>query len=744
MTVQDKQSRAEKISAPRVAPSAGNETLFDVADLLRMVRARQWIILGTTAAVIALTAIVVFRITPLFDATSVVIIEDRQNKAVDVDSIFSGLPTDESSIENQVQILRSRNLMSRVIDKLRLDQASDLAPSAPGFLSLVLHNLNPLRWFGGAVTTKTEAQQEQDRRNAIIDNLLSAETVTRQGVSSAIGITFRSPDPVRAMTVCNAIADAYVEDQLNAKFEATQKATQWLAERLQKLSAQVQATAAAVQEYKADNNINETSTGDSVVGQQLSQLNGQLIIARSDLAEQEAKYARVIELKNSGHADDVSQVVASGLISQLRQQETDLLRQEAEYSSKYGPMHPKMLDLQSQKRNLDAKISEEVQRVVETVANDVAVARARVSSLQGSLAQLEGKSTVESKVRVKLAELESAAASNKSLYEAFLSRFKQAQGQEGIQTPDARTISKAELPDAPSYPKVQTTLIYAIPAGLFLGFLFAMVAERLDTGFRTISQVEALLGIPVLSTLPELRGMDVKEKRAIDRVVDYPMSSFSEGVRGTQMGLALSNVDKRPKVVLVTSSVPGEGKTTAAISLARLAARAGQRVVILDADLRRPSLAETMGLPVGERNTLVQVLSGESALEDSLVCDEKTELRVLTAQKIAGNPPDVLASAAMKTLIARLKDEWDLVLIDTAPLLPVNDTKMLLGLADAVLFVVRWEKTPREAALQAGRILSDYRAFVAGIVLSRTDTTRYGYYNYGYQGYSNYNEYYSD
>jgi capsular exopolysaccharide synthesis family protein len=744
MTIQDKQPRAEIVATPRVTINTTNETMFDVADLLRTVRARQWMILGTAAAVILLTAIAVLRITPLYDATSVVIIEDRQNKAVDVDSIFSGLPTDESSIENQVQILRSRNLLSRVIDKLHLDQTPEFAATGPTFMATVLHNLNPIHWFGGGVPTKTKAELEQDRRNQIIDNLLSAETVTRQGVSSAIGITFRSSDPVRAMTICNVIADAYVEDQLNAKFEATQKATQWLADRLQQLSQQVQVTAAAVQEYKAENNINETSQGNSVVSEQLTQLNGQLVLARSDLAEQEAKYARVVELRKSGHVDDVSQVVASGLIAQLRQQETELMRQEADYSTKYGPLHPKMLDLQSQKRNLDAKIQEEVNRVVETVANDVAVARARVSSLQVSLDQLAGQSTVENRIRVKLTELESAAASSKSLYEAFLSRFKQTQGQEGIQAPDARIISKAELPTAPAYPKVQSTLMYAIPAGLFLGFLLAMVAERLDTGFRRIPQVEGLLGIPVLSTLPELRGLEGRGTRAVDRVIDNPISSFSEALRGLQMGLDLSNVDRKPKVILVTSSVPGEGKTTAAISLARSAARAGQRVVIIDADFRRPNVTETIGLVPTEGRTLIQVLSGEATLEDCLIVDNKSEMQVLPTQMIKGNPPDVLGSSAMKSLITRLRNEWDLVLIDSAPLLPVNDTKMLLDAVDTVLFAVRWEKTPREAASQAARILADYGAPVAGIVFSRADTARYQYYNFGYQGYHGYHSYYAE
>ena len=720
-----------------------NETAFDLTDLLRVIRVRKKIILGTALAVVAVTALALFRLTPLYTAKALVMLDQRQNKVEDVNAVLSGLPTDPTSIENQVQILRSRSLLSRVIDKQHLMDDSEFGAAKPNLLVGVVYYLNPLHWFPNLATTKTDAEMLQEQRNAIIDRLLGSETVAAQGRSSAILISFDSADPNKATAICNAIADAYVEDQLEAKFEATQKATQWLADRIQELSVQVQTAEAAVQEYKAENGLTETVNGTSLVDQQMADLNGQLITMRSDLAEKEARYARVLQLQKTGHAEDVTQAVESPLIATLRGQETDLLRQEADLTSKYGPRHPKMLDLESQKRNLQAKIAEEVGRVVQTVGNDVAIARARVGSLQASLNKLTGASTVDNKARVKLKELEARSSSSRQLYEAFLGRFKEAQGQEGIQTPDARIISRAELPHAPSFPNKSLSFGVAIPGGFLLGFLLAMLAERLDAGFRTVHQIERLLGVPVLSTLPEILGLDKTGGQAADRIIDKPMSSFAEAVRGLQMGLVLSNVDNRPKVVLVTSSVPSEGKTTVAISLARLAAQQRLKALVIDADLRRPTVAETLGLKKSE-NGLVQLLLGDATLDQCLVPDPKSTAMILPAYKTPGSPPDMLGSIAMERNLEGLKSHFDLIILDSAPLLPVNDTKVIARLADTVLFVVRWEKTPRDAVIEAARALVDIHAHVAGVALTRANAERYRYYSYGYQNYYAYDKYYSN
>jgi capsular exopolysaccharide synthesis family protein len=569
-----------------------------------------------------------------------------------------------------------------------------------------------------------------DVRNMMIDKLLGNLTVTAQGRSTAIAVTYQSEVPETAALVANTFAAAYVESQVTVKSEVTQNASQWLGDRLKELSAQTQASERMVELYKAEKNLTDTSApgaapGTTIVQQQLSALNMQLITAQSDLAQQEAKYNQVMAMKDSGRSADVSQVVASPFISQLRQQEVELLRQEAELATKYGPLHPRIMDLQSQKENLSAKIDEEVRRVIETVKSDVQVARARVSSLQGSLEDLAGRSQSDNLARVKLSELSSAAASNRAVFEAFLGRFKEIEGSDAIQVPDARVISQATLPKAPSFPNKTMFLGAAVPGGLVLGLLLAMLSESLGKGFRTQEQVERILSLPVLAALPEVSGSS-RRRRAADRVISKPMSSFAEAVRGLQLGLVLNG--KPPKVVVVTSSVPSEGKTTVAMSLARLAARSLPRVVLIDADLRQPSVVKSMNI-AHPKFGLTEALTG-TPVEDCLFKDPLSDALVLPARRLS-NPSDVLASARLAGVIEKLSASCDLLVIDSPPLLATNDARILAQFADAVLFVVRWERTSREAAQHALRSLTDAMAPVAGVVFSRADWEQFHYYNYG-------------
>jgi exopolysaccharide transport family protein len=715
---------------------------MDLAVLLRILRVRRQVILGTAAAVIALALVILFQLTPYYSASSVVMLDQRKNNLEDVSSVLSGLPTDPTGVQNQVQILTSRALAGTVIDKL--DLKDNIYFSDTKSWTNYLTFLDPLTWFPSRNKVRDEALGLSRERNRLIDKFEKHLTVTPLGLSTAIKVTYESPDAYDAAAIDNAIADAYVEDQLNAKFEATQKATRWLADRIQDLSKQSQAAQEAVQQYRAANGLTETQNGGSVVDQQMSAISAQLVAAKSDLAEKQATYSHVSALAREGHAADISEAVSSPLIAQLRNQEADLIRQEADLSSRYGPRNPKMLDMESQKTNLETKINDEVERVVRSVANNVAIAQAQVDSLENSLKQIENQSGTQNQLKVKLAALDSTAASAKSMYEAFLAKLNQTQDQQGIQTPDARIISRAEIPIQTSYPNKLLVLGVAIPVGFLLGLMFAAILERLDSGFRTTYQVENLLGLPVLATIPEVTSNSRGEAiNAADRVIDKPMSSFSESIRGLHLALTLSNVDKQPKVIVVTSSVPGEGKTTLAVSLARLGARSGLKTVIVDGDLRRPTVASVLGLK-DPKYGVVEAVSGSQSLDCCFVKDPLSDVLVLPCVQKPVSPSDLLASQAMRQLVQNLAKTFDLVIIDSAPVLPVNDTKILCQIVDSVLFVTRWEKTPREGVSNALRSLTDAHAPIAGIALARADMSRFQYYSYGYQDYHYYNKYYAD
>jgi len=743
------QKSSKMFQSQPMEPDAEELPTLNLTDFLRILRTHKKTIFGTAALVIALTVLTIAILTPLYTATSYVLLDPRQNNVTDANAVTTDLAVNPTSTQNQVQILRSRALAARVIDKLNLINDPEFNPPkddnsfasrAARAIRSVTFWFNPRNWF----VPPSPPAPPADPKDPVINLFLANLTVTLQGLSSTIGIAFESIDAQKAAKIANAIADAYVEDELNAKFEATQKAQQWLSERLQQVSTQTQASERAVEEYKAKNNLTDTATpGTSLIEQQLTALSTQLISAQADLAQQEAKYGQVLEMQKSGHAADVTQVIASPLISQLRQQETEILRQEAELSSRYGPLHPKVLDMESQKQNLATKIDDEVRRVVQAISGDVEVARVRVRSLQDSLSQITAKSQGENVARIKLTDLTSSATSNRTLYDAFLARFKEIEGQTTVQTPDSRVISTATVPPSPSFPNKLIFLGAALPGGLILGILLAMLSDSMASGFRTRQQVEYALSLPVLTALPEVPRSRRRIQGAADYVVDRPTSYFAEGVRGLQLGLVLSSADKPPKIIVVTSAVPSEGKTTVAVSLARIAAGSGQRVILMDADFRQPSVARALGISPPQKG-IADVLSGNTTLEDCLLKDPKSNVLLLPAIGKSANPSDLLASEEMANVIRALSASCDLLIIDTSPLLPVNDARILARQADAVILAVRWERTPRAASLHALRSLTDVMAPVAGIVLTRTDKVQFRYDNYGKQAFRDFNRYHKD
>lgn len=719
---------------------------FSLVDFLRVLRLRRKIILGTALVVVALTAAIVLQLTPRYSAKAVVMLDQRKHTLEDTTAVLSGLPTDPAAVQNQVQILTSLDLADHVVTKLHLDGDPDFSPRQGRGWTSVFSVLNPLNWFSSSSKTQAEAQGIDPRRSAVIHNFLGHLSVNPIGLSTAIEVKYEMESPKKAADIANAIAQAYVEDQLEAKYKATQEATKYLSARVAELAQKVQEADEAVQRYKVAHGITTTPEGGSVVDQQIKDINAQLLVARADLAEKRAAYERLSALARSGRAANAGQVLSSVVIANLRAQEATLTNQIANMSSKYLPQHPKMLDLQAQKKNLDDRINEEIQRIVDAAKNDVDVASAHVGSLDESLKIAAKNVAGQNEAEVQLNALQSAAKSAHTMYDTMLGQLNQTQGQEGIQSADARIISTAEVPQNPSFPKKGMIIGLSVPAGLILGLLVAFIVERLDSGFRTAAEVEQALGIPVLSTIPEVEGISIRDKtwvKAADQIVDRPTSAYAEAVRGLQLGLTLSNVDRQPQVVVVTSSVPGEGKTTLAISLARMAARSGVTTVLVDCDLRRPSIARIIGYK-DLANGIIEALTEMAPLDQCLAPDLRTNAWVLPCVHPSPNPVEALASEAMHRLVNNLRRVFDLVIIDSAPLLPVNDTKVVSRLADAVLMVVRWQSTPRDAVANTLRSLLDVRANVAGVALARADYERFRYYSYGYQNYVSYSKYYHD
>jgi polysaccharide biosynthesis transport protein len=686
-------SRRTFFSAEPVGADAPvDDRPFRLSDLVPVARERSRLILTTVLAVLLVVVIVLLVWPSSYSASAVVMLDPRKNNVADMSAVVSELPTDPASVQNQIQILTSRDLAGLVIERLGLDQDPEFnAALKPSLLSQILASPD---------------SSPQEARNAEIGVFLKHLSVEAVGLSTAISITFTSRDPEKSARIANAIADAYIETEMDANLATSQAATHWLTERIRELSRQVQAAESNVQAYKAEHDLNETADGTSVVDQQLTAINAQLVEARSDLAEKQANSNRIAALMKSGQAADISQIVASPLIMQLREQEAGVIGDEAQLTSKYGPKNPKLIAVESQKRDLQDKIDLEVNRLAGSVANDVAVARAHVGSLQASLQQVEAQATDQNMARVRLKALEANATSTRTMYEAFVVRLRETQSPIGIS--EARVISHASAPQYPSSPPRLLLLGAALPAGVLLGLLLALLAERFGAGMRPVlsGAIERLRAIPVLAQIGGIATV-----RAADQILDWPDAPFAQGIAM----LAGRIAEARPQVVAITSSVPGEGHSEVAAALARAAALMGRRVVVLDGNLRGPAVARALGLGASP-NGLMEVLAAKAPLSRALQKDSRSNAFVLSPTWRPRDAAQVLASPQMAGLIAHLRRTCDLVLIDTPPLLAAPEARFLTGLADAVVLVVREDRTPPQAVAQAADALT---AKPLGLVLAR-------------------------
>ena len=714
--------------------------------------------LGTLA-----TTIAVSQITPRYSASSKILVGVPKVRVAGVEEVLRDLRTDRSAIESEMEVLTSRTLAGKVADKLDLvnDPAFNpaLRPATPSLRTLIAsldpRDLVPEDWrttlFGAAAPSPAPTPEEIERnaRRAAQASVQGATSVRIVGRSRVLLVTATAEDPKLAAAIANTLSDLYLLEQLEAKFEATRRATDWLNERVAELRQQVEASERAVEDYRAQHGLIR-GKGTTVTEQQISEINTQLILARTQTAEAGARLRQIRALvKSEGGVDSAAEVLASPLIQRLREREADVARRTAEMATEYGPRHPKMINIQAELGGVRSRIETEVAKIVRGLRNELEVAQARERTLERNLDTLKTEATKIGTAEGRLRVLEREAAANRELFDTLLARWKEAGRREEIQHADARIISYAEVPGAPSSPNKTLAIGAALVVSAFLGVVLVLLLELLDHGFRSSEQIESMTGAGTLTLVPLLTALRLRRTSPPAYVLDRPASSFAESLRTLHTGLLLSNVDAPPKSVLVTSSLPSEGKTTIAVTLSRLVAASGRKVILIDADLRRSKIADVLGLP--NEQGLVEVLAAEEgSLKDAIRIDRRSGLHVMTAGSgSVSSPPDLVGSSRMRRLISALGHTHDLIVIDSPPVHAVSDARMLAGAVDATMFVIQWEKTRREVAMLGLKQLMESGANVAGVALSMVNVrknARYGYsdsgYYYGRKG--GYRQYYTE
>lgn len=674
---------------------------------------------------------------PKYTATSSVMLDPRTMNASPNQDVLSGLPDDTTTVDTEVEVLKSDALGERVVQSLKLDQDPEFNPYLrPKMLSFgAKPDEQPLTPF-----------EVQKRKENVVNGVLRGLAVKRSGLTRIITVSFTAHSPEKAQRIANEWARLYLSQQLETKFQATQEANNWLSSRLGDLKSQVEAAETAVQEYKIQHGLMSAADNNTIAQGEISNLDQQLATAKVDQAESEARLAvakRQIASGSSG--DDVGEALSSDVIKNLRQQRAQVSQQIADLSTKYGPLHPDIIKAKRQLDDIDNQINAEIKRLMSNLEAQAQIQRQRTASLQASVGSARGVLAGNNEALVKLNELQRNADAVSSLYQSYLDRFKQTTSQEGLDKTDARIVSFATVPTAPSAPNIPLVLALGFVGALGIGVAAVLVRRALDSGLTTSIEVEASLRQPYLAGVPALASTLEKGVKATPAtyVVERPLSVFAEGFRSLRVSLIYSHLGEEVKVIAVTSSLPGEGKTTTSVCLARTVALSGQSVVIVDCDLRRRSVNEILGrdIQVG----LLEVLAGTAQLEDVLIDDDKTSVKFLPLAQSSYTPKDVFGSPVMDRLLATLRQKFDLVILDTAPVLPVVDTRILARKADVVAMLVRWRKTPRKAVRASLEMLEDVGARIGGVVLTQIDVKEQAKYGYGDSGYyyKQYKRYYA-
>lgn len=690
---------------------------------------RKGLLLATVLLTTLGASLLALQLTPRYTAAAEILIAPRTAKVVDIEDVLEALRPDRTTVQTEVEVLRSRTLAETVADRLGLVRVPEfnrrLRPPSlrePGrWLSSLLDATGPV----------TPEEAERMARDETVDALIDALTVEAVKISRVVSVAVTSEDPELAAAIANTLADTYLDEQLLAKSRATRQASVWLNERVAALREQVEASNQAVEDHRQAHGL--TQAKDTIlVEEQISDVNTRLIAAQAETAGADASLRQARELMASeGGIYGAADVLASPLIQNLRLQEAQIAGDAAQMTAEYGPRHPKMINIAAELSDIRAKIGSEVERIVHGLENAVNVARTRERTLEGSLEALKAEASRLTSAQVRLRVLEREAEANQGLFDVFLARWKETGQQEELQNPDGRIISRAIVPVTPSWPNLMATVLIGFLSSLVLGLVLVYLVEQLfDRGFRHPDQLEELLGVGTLTSIP----MQKDDQSLADHVLDKPTSALAESLRMLHTGLLLADVDGTPCVtVLVTSSVAGEGKTFIATSLARQLASVGHKVLLVDADLRHGRVAERLGMDAGDG--LANVLTQRTmTVEEAIRRDERSGLDVLPAGRTELSAANIIRSRHMADLIGSLRSRYELIVIDSPPLLLVSDARTLARLADRTVFVVRWADTARGIAAAGLKTLAEGEARIAGAVLSMVEPRKNAgyYYPYGY------------
>ncbi|MGR3592226.1 MAG: GumC family protein [Limimaricola soesokkakensis] len=718
MTGQALERERPRLAAVAPAPTQANAAADDEIDLLALLRTiwrGKWLI--GLAALLALAAGVYYatRIAvPKYTASTAIALQVSNPQVMDLESVMSGVSTDDTSMNTEVEVIRSRGLLEQLVAELDLLEDPEfnaiLRPEDGFSLSALL---SPV--MGGAPEAAPVADDEAIL-NDTVDRLRDALGASVQRDTFILNIRATTGDPRKSALIANTLGELYIDDQIAVKFKGTEEAVTWLSERVTALEDELRLKEDQIATLRAESEL--------VSPEALEGLNRQAKDVRDRLTELQRQAARdrvrVSELEAAVENGDTAEVVRLANDATLRQ-----LAQRVEAGDDRA----------------SALFEQRADTVLSRTASELERSAAQVASLESSLGRLQAETETQSAELAQLQQLEREAQATRTLYETFLARLKETTVQRGLQQADARILSDA-TPGEMVAPRKARIAALALILGLMIGTGLVLLREAMRSGFRSPEELETQTGRAVLGQIPR---MPIRKRgQLVGYLNDKPTSAASEAIRNLRTSVLLSNLDAAPKVILVSSSVPGEGKTTQAIGLAHNLAGLGKKVLLVEGDIRRRTFNEYFK---GRADAgLIAVLSEEVPLEQAILRPDGFPVDVLMGQKSSVNAADLFSSDAFKGFMARVRQEYDYVVIDTPPVLVVPDARIIAAVADAIIYVAEWDATPRAQVTEGLKLFASVGAPVTGLSLSQIDPKKMKRYGYGgqYGAYAGYGRKYYD
>jgi len=726
------------------------EEKTDLRDYLRVIRKRKWTIITCVAVIVITVAIHAFTATPIYESTTRLIIDKENPNVVSIQEVMAVDASGTDYYQTQYKIIESRSVAREVIKRLHLDESEEFFPEPKNDVisSLIQSVRDTLEYWRESIASLLRTEHEVSPNTAgesEADSSLVSSFISRIGVSPIrnsrlVDVNFQARDPALAATIVNTLSKAYIDQNLEIKLRAVQDAVRWLHSRIEEEREKVERAEQALLRYKEQHGIitDFSSEVENVTAQKLAQLNTQVVEAESKRVEAETRYQQAMAMVGTPDMlDSIPEVLNNELIRQIKSMEVELYKRMSELSRKYGQNHPKMMAIASELKTLEKRKTQEVNQVINSLKNEYEVTRAKENSLKDALVTQKSESLELNKKAIQYGVLRREAESAKHMYELLIKRFKEASLTEDMRTGNIRIVDRAEVPNHPVRPKKRLNLLLALIMGLVTGVGLAFFFEYLDNTIKLPEDVKQHLKIPYLGPVPlfasEKAGNPDDGTHPDLVALHAPKSSASESYRGIRTSILFSSAESAPQVLLISSAAPKEGKTITTANLAVTMAQADGKTIILDCDMRRPTIHRLFGVSrdIGVSNLLV----GGGSAKEAIVHTRIPNLDIIPCGPIPPNPSEILGSARMLTLLNGLRKLYVHILIDSPPSTAVTDAVVLSKSVDGVVMVVRTGDTAREIVKNGTAQFGAVGSHILGAVLNGVDMRGDGYYYYQYYYY---------